>query len=145
MYWYDFLRIGLVPKYFISNNPLEASDSQTKVFTGLKKPIWVQRIMLYTFIDHSISVGWSDYDNLYWAGVKSMFKVFISMVLALKMLTLYSHEWPRHNFSLQYECNVKQKSDESKEKYPLGDFFVDPKPNSPYSHHKNCMAKSKED
>lgn len=76
MYWYDFLRIGLVPKYFISNNPLEASESQTKVFTVLKKPIWVQRIMLYAFIDHSIRVGWSDYDNLYWAGVKSMFKVF---------------------------------------------------------------------
>ena len=89
MYWYDFLRIGLVPKYFILNYPLEASESQTKVFTVLKKPIWVQRIMLYTFIDHSISVGWSDYDNLYWAGVKSMFKVFISMFLALKMLTLY--------------------------------------------------------
>lgn len=36
MYWYDFLRIGLVPKYFILNNPLEASESQTKVFTVLK-------------------------------------------------------------------------------------------------------------
>ena len=30
--------------------------------------------------------------------------------------------WPRQNFSLQYQCNIKQKSDENKEKYQLGDY-----------------------
>ena len=31
-----------------------------------------------------------------------------------------SHEWPRKNFSLQYQYNIKQTSDENKEKYQLG-------------------------
>ena len=30
---------------------------------------------------------------------------------------LNSREWPRQNFSLQYQYNIKQKSDENKEKY----------------------------
>ena len=33
-----------------------------------------------------------------------------------------SHEWPRQNFSLQYQYNIKQTSDEIKEKYQLGDY-----------------------
>ena len=28
-----------------------------------------------------------------------------------------SHEWPRQNFSLQYQNNIQQTSDENKEKY----------------------------
>ena len=34
-----------------------------------------------------------------------------------------SHEWPRQNFSLQYqiEYNINQISDENKEKYQFGD------------------------
>ena len=35
---------------------------------------------------------------------------------------LNSHEWPRQNFSLQYQYNIKQTSDENKEKYQLGDY-----------------------
>ena len=37
-------------------------------------------------------------------------------------LPFYSHEWPRQNFSLQYQYNIKQTSDENKEKYQLEDF-----------------------
>ena len=33
-----------------------------------------------------------------------------------------SHELPRQNFSLQYQNNIKQTSDENKEKYKLGDY-----------------------
>ena len=33
-----------------------------------------------------------------------------------------SHEGPRHNFSLQYQYNIKHRSDENKEKYQLGDY-----------------------
>ena len=33
-----------------------------------------------------------------------------------------SHEWPSQNFSLQYQYNVKQTSDEKEEKYQLGDY-----------------------
>ena len=51
-----------------------------------------------------------------------------------------SHEWPRQNFSLQYQYNIKQRSDENKEKYKLGDKLI----NSPNKHHENCMADSKE-
>ena len=29
----------------------------------------------------------------------------------------HSHEWPRQNFSLQYQYNIKQKSDKNVEKY----------------------------
>ena len=36
-------------------------------------------------------------------------------------LTLNSHEWPRQNFSLQYQHNINQISDENKEKYQFGD------------------------
>ena len=32
-----------------------------------------------------------------------------------------SHVWPRHNFSSQHQRNIKQTSDENKEKYRLGD------------------------
>ena len=32
-----------------------------------------------------------------------------------------SHEWPRHNFSLQYQYNINQISDENTEKYQFGD------------------------
>ena len=33
-----------------------------------------------------------------------------------------SDEWPRQNFSLRYRYNVKETSDENKEKYQLGDY-----------------------
>ena len=33
-----------------------------------------------------------------------------------------SHELPRQNFSLQYQNDIKQTSDENKEKYQLGDY-----------------------
>ena len=32
------------------------------------------------------------------------------------------HEWPRQNFSSQYPHNIRQTSDENKEKYQLGDY-----------------------
>ena len=32
-----------------------------------------------------------------------------------------SHEWPRQNFSLQYQYNINQISDENKEKHQFGD------------------------
>ena len=48
----------------------------------------------------------------------------------LRLLTLYSHEWPRQNFSLQYKYNIRQTGDENKEKYKFEDFLVDPVPNS---------------
>ena len=41
----------------------------------------------------------------------------------LLLLTLNSHEWPRQNFSLQYQYNIKQTSDEKKEKYQLGELI----------------------
>ena len=36
-------------------------------------------------------------------------------------VTLYRHEWPRENLSLQYQYNIKHRSDENKEKYQLGE------------------------
>ena len=33
-----------------------------------------------------------------------------------------ANEWPRENFSLQYQYNMRQASDENKEKYHLGDY-----------------------
>ena len=40
-------------------------------------------------------------------------------VKGLTWLTLNSHEWPRQNFSLQYQYNIRGTSDENKEKYQL--------------------------
>ena len=37
-------------------------------------------------------------------------------------LTFNSHKWPGQNFSLQYQYNIKQTSDENKEKYQWGDY-----------------------
>ena len=45
-------------------------------------------------------------------------------------LTYNSHQWPRQNFSLQYQNNIKQLSDENKDKYNPGEFLVDPIQNS---------------
>ena len=39
------------------------------------------------------------------------------------MLTLKPHEWPRQNFSWQHQYNIKQTSDENKEKDQLGDYY----------------------
>ena len=36
--------------------------------------------------------------------------------------TFNSHEWPRQNFSLQYQYNIKQTSDENIEKFQLTDY-----------------------
>ena len=40
----------------------------------------------------------------------------VSCSILYKQLTFDSHEWSRHNFSWQYQCNIKQPSDENKEK-----------------------------
>ena len=40
-----------------------------------------------------------------------------TVTLAYKLFNAYTfHEWPRQNFSLQYQYNIKQTSDENKEK-----------------------------
>ena len=36
-------------------------------------------------------------------------------------LNFNSHEWPGQNFSLQYQYNINQISDENIEKYQFGD------------------------
>ena len=35
-----------------------------------------------------------------------------------------SHWWPRKNFSLHYQYNIKRTSNENKEKYQLGDYWL---------------------
>ena len=37
---------------------------------------------------------------------------------------LHSHKWPRHNFSLQYQYNVKQTSDENKKEKLTGPMTI---------------------
>ena len=45
------------------------------------------------------------------------------MVVQVKELYPFnSHKWPRQNFSLQYQYNIKQTSDENKENYQWGDY-----------------------
>ena len=39
-----------------------------------------------------------------------------------KSAASHSYERPRQNFSLRYQYNIKQTSDENKEKYQLGDY-----------------------
>ena len=34
-----------------------------------------------------------------------------------------SHEWPRENFSLKYQYNIKHRSDENKVKYQLRNYY----------------------
>ena len=45
-----------------------------------------------------------------------------SLSLSQFFLPFNSHEWPRQNFSLQYQHSIKQTSDENKEEYQLGDY-----------------------
>ena len=56
-----------------------------------------------------------------------------------------SHEWPRQNFSLQYQYHIKQTSDENKEKYQLKDYELIQYQILQKTNHKNCMGDSKED
>ena len=46
-----------------------------------------------------------------------------SLSLSQFFLPFNSHEWPRQNFSLQYQHSIKQTSDENKEEYQLGDYY----------------------
>ena len=48
--------------------------------------------------------------------------MMVVITSVMKMLTLNSRKWPRQNFSLLYQHNIKQTSDENKEKYQLGDY-----------------------
>ena len=42
---------------------------------------------------------------------------FPPWILKFRFKAFHSHEWPRQSFSLQYQYNVNQISDENKEKY----------------------------
>ena len=44
------------------------------------------------------------------------------MDMKFQLILINSHEWPKQNFSLQYQYNIKQTSDENIEKYKLGDY-----------------------
>ena len=44
------------------------------------------------------------------------------MDMKFQLILINSHEWPKQNFSLQYQYNIKQTSDENIEKYQLGDY-----------------------
>ena len=48
--------------------------------------------------------------------------MMVVITSVIKMLTLNSRKWPRQNFSLLYQHNIKQTSDENREKYQLGDY-----------------------
>ena len=41
---------------------------------------------------------------------------------AIEFHPFYSHWWPRQNFSLQHQYDIKQTSDKNKEKYQFGDY-----------------------
>ena len=63
------------------------------------------------------------------AGTKNFSKTFphrkklfvIATYFRDLLLPFNSHEWPRLNFSLQYQYNINQMSDENKEKCQFGD------------------------
>ena len=55
-----------------------------------------------------------------------------------------SCEWPRQNFSPQYQYNIKQKSDKNKEKDQLGDYLLIEYHILQTNITKNCMADSEE-
>ena len=52
-------------------------------------------------------------------------------IIREKELNSEEEMWPRQNFSLHYRYNIKQTSDEKKEKCQLGGLLVDSIPNSP--------------
>ena len=52
----------------------------------------------------------------------SPFDSFAKTLLLRWYFLLHSHEWPRKNFFLQYQYNIKQASNENKEKYQLRDY-----------------------
>ena len=80
---------------------------------GLKKPTPLSKqldaIMNQSQISHQCFLcGWD------------RFTVF-TQILMFNFNSL-SYEWPRQHFSLQYQYNIKQTSDENKEKYQSGDY-----------------------
>ena len=55
---------------------------------------------------------------LLWCKNLQMLSLFFCLIIPL---SCNFHEWPRQNFSLQYQYNTNQISDENKEKYQFGD------------------------
>ena len=53
--------------------------------------------------------------------VQSKVIIVILHKMPLLELNLNFHKWLRQNFSLQYQYNINQISDENKEKYQFGD------------------------
>ena len=47
-----------------------------------------------------------------------------TLILSTELKPFNSHEWPRQNFSLQYQYNINQISDENKEKYQYGNNWL---------------------
>ena len=44
-------------------------------------------------------------------------KISFDQTLILRINPFTSHKWPRQNFSLQYQYNIKQAGDENREEY----------------------------
>ena len=64
-------------------------------------------------------------------------------MLLIQLSSFNSHEWPRENFSLQYQSNIKQTSGEKKKDISWRIIHWS-KTNSPNEHHKNYTGDSKE-
>ena len=47
-----------------------------------------------------------------------------TLILSTELKPFNSHERPRQNFSLQYQYNINQMSDENKEKYQYGNNWL---------------------
>ena len=67
---------------------------------------------LFPYFTFHFCIDLSNYTYFY---ASSVFK-FVS--------TLNSRQWSRQNFSLQYQYDIRQTSDENKEKYQLGDYWL---------------------
>ena len=51
-------------------------------------------------------------------GVSQFWKQFI------EDFKINSHEWPRQNFSLEYQYNIKQTCEENTGRHKLGDYYL---------------------
>ena len=86
-----------------------------RVFNGMPKNSFFTLIVLTTYFLILLFIS---------VLICQTIHIFMPRVFLSLFQPLNSRQWSRQNFSLQYQYNIRQTSDENKEKYQLGDYWL---------------------
>ena len=97
---------------YISQPPWQFLD---RVFNGMPKNSFFTLIVLTTYFLILLFIS---------VLICQTIHIFMPRVFLSLFQPLNTRQWSRQNFSLQYQYNIRQTSDENKEKYQLGDYLL---------------------